>query len=110
MKANNRKRFDASLKARVALAALEEGESMAQLGQRFGVHPVQVGQWKRQLLKNASAVFTREGARDSEYIPECTSAEVSTRRGEPDLLVDLLLAEGLAAAHAPVVEELIPRR
>ena len=67
MKASNRKRFDPAFKARVALAALEEGESLAQLGQRFGVHPVLVGQWRRQLLKNASTAFTKEGARDSEH-------------------------------------------
>ena len=67
MKASNRKRFDPAFKARVALAALEEGESLAQLGQRFGVHPVLVGQWRRQLLKNAATAFTKEGQRDSEH-------------------------------------------
>ena len=66
MKASNRKRFDPAFKARVALAAVEEGESLAQLGQRFGVHPVLVGQWKRQLLKNAATAFTKEGAGDTE--------------------------------------------
>ena len=66
MKATNKKRYDPAFKARVALAAVEEGESLAQLGQRFGVHPVLVGQWKRQLLKNAATVFTKEGARDTD--------------------------------------------
>ena len=66
MKSSNRKRFDAAFKARVALAALEEGESLAQLGQRFGVHPVQVGQWKRQLLKNAATAFTKAGTQGVE--------------------------------------------
>lgn len=66
MKSSHRKKFDPAFKARVALAAVEENESLAQIGQRFGVHPVLVGQWKRQLLKNASTAFTREAAHDGE--------------------------------------------
>ncbi len=64
----SRKRFDASFKARVALAALQEGESLAHLGQRFGVHPVVVGQWKRKLLKNAASTFAPGADRDVERV------------------------------------------
>ena len=48
MKQRNRKRFDPAFKARVALAAVQERESLAQLGKKFGVHPVLVGQWKKR--------------------------------------------------------------
>jgi transposase-like protein len=53
MTQRNRKRFDPAFKARVALAAMQERESLAQLGKKFGVHPVLVGQWKKQLLEKA---------------------------------------------------------
>jgi hypothetical protein len=43
MKQRNRKRFDAAFKARVALEAAQEKESLAQLGKRYGVHPARVG-------------------------------------------------------------------
>jgi transposase-like protein len=66
MKSSQRKKFDPAFKARVALAAVEESESLARLGQRFGVHPVLVGQWKRQLERNATTAFTREGNHDGE--------------------------------------------
>ena len=59
MKQRNRKRFDAAFKARVALEAAQEKESLAQLGKRYGVHPVRVGQWKKQLLERAAAAFER---------------------------------------------------
>jgi len=42
------------------------------------------------------------------YIPECTMAVVSARRGDPEVLANLLLAEGLAAAHASPVERVDP--
>lgn len=58
----NSKRYDPAFKARVALEAAQELESLAQIGHRHGVHPVLVGQWKKQLLKRAAAAFTREGA------------------------------------------------
>jgi transposase len=51
MKERNRKRFDSAFKARVALEAAQEKESLAQLARRHGVHPVVVGQWKKQLVE-----------------------------------------------------------
>lgn len=62
MSKKNAKRYDPEFKARVALEAAQEQESLAQLGHRYGVHPVLVGQWKKQLLKRASEAFRRESA------------------------------------------------
>ena len=56
------KRYDPAFKARVALEAAQEQESLAQIGQRHGVHPVLVGQWKKRLLERASEAFTGEAA------------------------------------------------
>jgi len=52
-----RKRYDLSFKARVALTALKEEETLAQVARRFGVHPVLVSQWRKQLLGKATAAF-----------------------------------------------------
>jgi transposase-like protein len=41
------KTFTPELKARVALEALKTQEALAELGSRFGVHPVGVGRWKQ---------------------------------------------------------------
>jgi len=46
MKQRSRKRFDAAFKARVALETAQEKERLAQLGKRYGVHPVLVGREK----------------------------------------------------------------
>ena len=56
----HRKLHEASTKARVALEAVKERETVAQISKRFGVHPTQVNQWKRKLLQDASGLFDRE--------------------------------------------------
>ena len=90
MKQRNRKRFDAVFKARVAVEALQERESLAQLGKRHGIHPVQVGQWRRQLVDRAPAAFETNTSRDVEQREE----ELLRRIGELTVERDFL-ARGL---------------
>ena len=44
-------------KAKVALAAVQSQQTTAQLATLHGVHPIQITQWKKQLLAGAAAVF-----------------------------------------------------
>jgi transposase-like protein len=46
-----------AFKARVALAALRDGKTMAELCKEFELHASQVIEWKRQLLEGAADVF-----------------------------------------------------
>ena len=54
---NKRKRYSSNFKAKVALAALKNEETTAELAQRFGVHPTMITTWKRTLLDGASDIF-----------------------------------------------------
>ena len=52
-----RKRHGDGFKARVALEAVKERKTLAELSSQFGVHPTQIGQWKQQLLAGAADLF-----------------------------------------------------
>jgi transposase len=61
-----RKRYEASFKARVALAALQGDKTLSELASEFGVHSNLVSQWKRRLVANIGRVFEEpeDGARE----------------------------------------------
>lgn len=57
---NKRNRYNPTFKAKVALAAVQEQQTVAEIGRKFGVHPVQVQKWKKQLLENVPRVFEKQ--------------------------------------------------
>lgn len=50
----NRRVHTSAFKAKVALAALREGKTMAELCKELELHLKQINDWKRQLLERAS--------------------------------------------------------
>ncbi len=58
MVSNMRRGHDASFKARVALEALKEERTMAQLSSEFGVHVNQIRQWRQKLLDDLPSLFS----------------------------------------------------
>ena len=52
-----RKRHSAAFKAKVALEAVKQTRTLAELARTFQVHPVQISQWKKQLLDGVESLF-----------------------------------------------------
>lgn len=58
-----RKSYDKKFKAKVALEAIREEQTLQELSQKYDVHPNQIGQWKKQLTDGAADVFERSKKR-----------------------------------------------
>lgn len=55
-----------AFKAKVALAALRESATTAELAARYGLHPTQINYWKRHALDNMDTIFERGGGAKGE--------------------------------------------
>src|SRR5208283_1076907 len=59
-----RRRSEAGVKAKVALAAVRGDRTTSELVSQFGVHSTQIGQWKRRLLDGAAELFSDDRRRE----------------------------------------------
>jgi transposase-like protein len=87
--AKKRKVPSPEFKAKVGLEALRGVKTINELGQEYGVHPVQVGQWKKEIQAQASTLF--EGKRGPKPVaahrePELLYSEIGKLKMELDWL------------------------
>jgi transposase-like protein len=47
----------AAFKKKIALEALREDKTLNQLASEHGIHPLQVGKWKKELIDGAESLF-----------------------------------------------------
>jgi transposase len=60
-----RRNHSAAFKAKIAVEALKDGQTLVELAERFQVHPNQITEWKKQLLERAEEVFSKDKKADA---------------------------------------------
>lgn len=70
-----KKNHEAAFKAKVALEAVKGEKTIAQIAGEYGVHPNQIGQWKKRLLEELPGIFSdrrrkeeKEGAAETDEL------------------------------------------
>lgn len=78
----------ATFKKKVALEALKEDLTLQELARKYGVHPIQISTWKRELIEGAESIFTDKRRRDKTISEEKEALE--RKVGQLTLEIDFL--------------------
>ena len=90
--------YDSKFKSRVALLALRDDKTIAEIAGEFQVHPNQVMQWKKKLLEGASGVFQTKSERrtaNQGYTEDDLMKKIGRLEMENDFLRNVSSALGL---------------
>lgn len=89
METKKRKTFSSEFKAKVGLEAVRGVKTINEIGQDYGVHPMQISHWKKAIQEQAKSLF--EGRRGPTQVsghqePERLYSEIGRLKMELDWL------------------------
>jgi transposase len=91
-----RQKHSGAFKAKVAIEALQERETLAELSKKYGIHPNQIARWKKEFLERAPQLFEKsQPVDDHEKEMEKMFAKIGQLEMERDYLKKNLKKLGL---------------
>jgi len=81
-----RRKFTSAFKAMVAIEALKERETLAELSRRYEVHPNIISKWKKEFIEKSASVFESKGEEGREVESEKLYANIGQLEIENDFL------------------------
>jgi transposase len=85
-----RKQHNSSFKAKVAIAAIKEEGTIAELSSRFEIHASLVNKWKSQAVKELYQVFEENGKKDNSKDKNDLSDALYQKIGQLEIELDFL--------------------
>ena len=82
----SRKKHSSSFKAKVAIEALKERESLQELSHRFEVSQSQISKWKKQFLDGSSKAFESSSGKSEVIDPDHLYSKIGRLELENDFL------------------------
>ena len=87
----HRKNYTSGFKTKVVLEAIQERETIQEIGKKYNIHPNQISTWKTRFLSGASSVFERGiGKDDTEKERDDLFKKVGKLQMEVDFLKKVL--------------------
>lgn len=91
MSKSKKRTFSPEFKARIALEAARGAKTANEIAAENEIHPVQVSQWKRDLLEGASSLFERaSSSRKREKEQDREKRDMERKIGQLTIEVDWL--------------------
>ena len=84
-----RKRHEAKFKAKLALEAVKQEKTIAQLSSAYGVHTNQITQWKKRLIQELPGIFSSRRKKEDRKTEEI-QAELYRQIGQLKVELDWL--------------------
>jgi len=87
---NKRRTHSPEFKARVAMEAISRRKTLQEIAADHSIHPIQVSQWKKQLLEGSSELFTRGKKTQSNEEGQAKEAELFQQIGKLQMQLEWL--------------------
>ena len=94
---SKRRTHSPEFKARVPMEAISGRKTIQEIAADYAVHPIQVSQWKRQLLDGASELFKRGKKTKDKEEGQAKEAELFQQIGRLQMELEWLKQNGSAA-------------